>query len=77
MNTSTGEASPGLPGQLAGGALAGAWVLDPARSTVALHSKSMWGLRPIRGSLPRGRGGRNCHSRRPGDRSPGGEDRVA
>lgn len=49
MNTSTGEASPGLPGQLASGALAGAWILDPARSTVALHSKSMWGLMPIRG----------------------------
>ena len=49
MITSTGEASPGLPEQLASGALAGAWVLDPARSTVALHSKSMWGLMPIRG----------------------------
>jgi polyisoprenoid-binding protein YceI len=38
-----------MPEQLARGALAGAWTLDPARSTVALTSKSMWGLLPIRG----------------------------
>ena len=49
MSTSTGEASPGLPEQFASGAVAGAWTLDPARSTVALKSKSMWGLLPIRG----------------------------
>ncbi len=49
MSTSTGEASPGLPEQFASGAIAAAWTLDPVRSTVALKSKSMRGLLPIRG----------------------------
>jgi polyisoprenoid-binding protein YceI len=29
--------------------LAGSWTLDPSRSTVALRSKSMWGLAPVKG----------------------------
>ena len=44
----TGET---LRARLAGGSLAGTWVLDPARSTVTLRSKSMWGLAPVKGSF--------------------------
>jgi polyisoprenoid-binding protein YceI len=37
--------------QLADGSLAGTWTLDPARSTVTLKSKSMWGLAPVKGTF--------------------------
>jgi polyisoprenoid-binding protein YceI len=37
--------------RLADGSLAGQWRLDPGRSTVELHSKSMWGLASVRGSF--------------------------
>jgi polyisoprenoid-binding protein YceI len=40
-----------LAAQLADGSLAGNWTLDPARSTVALNSKSMWGLMPVKGTF--------------------------
>jgi polyisoprenoid-binding protein YceI len=40
-----------LRAQLADGSLAGPWILDPARSTVHLRSKSMWGLAPIKGTF--------------------------
>jgi polyisoprenoid-binding protein YceI len=40
-----------VPAQLDSAALAGTWVLDPARSTVRLRSKSMWGLVPVKGSF--------------------------
>ena len=40
-----------LPEQLASGSLAGDWVLDPARSRVALATRSMWGLAPVRGTF--------------------------
>jgi polyisoprenoid-binding protein YceI len=45
-----------LPGatlhtQLADGSLAGTWTLDPARSTVALKSKSIWGMVPVKGTF--------------------------
>jgi polyisoprenoid-binding protein YceI len=30
-------------------ALAGSWTLDPARSTIGLRSRSMWGLAPVKG----------------------------
>ena len=33
------------------GALAGTWTLDPARSTVGLRSKSMWGLVSVKGAF--------------------------
>jgi polyisoprenoid-binding protein YceI len=33
------------------GELAGHWVLDPARSSVALAHKTMWGLVPVKGSF--------------------------
>jgi polyisoprenoid-binding protein YceI len=39
----------GVQGWLAGGALAGDWVLDPGRSEVVLHTRHTWGLRPLRG----------------------------
>jgi|SRR5919201_1615995 polyisoprenoid-binding protein YceI len=31
--------------------LAGSWTLDASRSTVALRSKSMWGLAPVKGTF--------------------------
>jgi polyisoprenoid-binding protein YceI len=34
---------------LADGALAGRWKLDPARSTVGLRTRSMWGMAPVKG----------------------------
>jgi polyisoprenoid-binding protein YceI len=40
-----------LAAQLADGSLAGNWTLDPARSTAALQSKSMWGLIPVKGTF--------------------------
>jgi polyisoprenoid-binding protein YceI len=40
-----------LQTRLADGSLAGQWTLDPARSTVALQSKSMWGLAPVKGTF--------------------------
>src|SRR6202042_1670696 len=40
-----------VPAQLDSAALAGTWVLDPARSTVRLRSKSMWGLVPVKGTF--------------------------
>ena len=40
-----------VPAQLDSAALAGTWVLDPARSTVRLRSKSMWGLAPVKGTF--------------------------
>jgi polyisoprenoid-binding protein YceI len=33
------------------GALAGSWTLDPARSSIGLRSRSMWGLAPVKGSF--------------------------
>jgi polyisoprenoid-binding protein YceI len=32
-------------------ALAGSWTLDPAKSTVGLKSRSMWGLAPVKGAF--------------------------
>ena len=37
--------------RLGAGEFAGAWVLDPARSTVALRSKSIWGIAPVKGTF--------------------------
>ena len=50
MTTSANEAAS-LTDQLANGALAGAWQLDPARSTVTLKTASLWGLLPIKGAF--------------------------
>jgi polyisoprenoid-binding protein YceI len=40
-----------LKTQLSDGTLAGDWTLDPARSTVRLASKSVWGLLKIKGAF--------------------------
>jgi polyisoprenoid-binding protein YceI len=40
-----------VPAQLDSAALAGTWVLDPAKSTVRLRSKSVWGLVPVKGTF--------------------------
>lgn len=42
---------PRLRARLADGSLAGIWLLDPARSTVRLHSRGMWGLVPVKGTF--------------------------
>jgi polyisoprenoid-binding protein YceI len=39
----------GVATQLSGGALAGHWTLDPARSTISLRAKSFWGLVTVKG----------------------------
>ena len=44
-------AGPQLQGLLDDKALAGSWVLDGARSTVGLRSKSIWGLVPVKGTF--------------------------
>jgi polyisoprenoid-binding protein YceI len=49
MASSEQVTAPGLPELLEDAALAGEWILDPARSTVSLKSKSMWGLVPVKG----------------------------
>jgi polyisoprenoid-binding protein YceI len=40
-----------LRSQLANGSLAGAWTLDPARSSVTFRTKSMWGMAKIKGTF--------------------------
>jgi polyisoprenoid-binding protein YceI len=54
-----------LNDQLASGSLAGDWTLDPARSTAALKTKSIWGLVPVNGAFREIEGG--------GTVSPAGE----
>jgi len=51
MSTPAQQATSALQTQLASGALAGSWTLDPGRSTVTLRSKSMWGLAPVKGGF--------------------------
>ncbi len=41
--------APALQALLAGGALAGEWVLDPRRSSIRLKSRNMWGLAAVTG----------------------------
>ena len=40
-----------LSDRLSAGEFAGAWILDPDRSSVALRSRSMWGMAPVRGTF--------------------------
>jgi polyisoprenoid-binding protein YceI len=40
-----------LQAMLSDATLAGDWALDPGRSTVALSSKSVWGLVPVKGAF--------------------------
>jgi polyisoprenoid-binding protein YceI len=50
--TSPGQVTaPTLQALLDDKALAGSWVLDGARSTVGLRSKSIWGLVPVKGAF--------------------------
>lgn len=49
MTTVPRPALAELEAQLAAGALGGTWTLDSERATVALQSKSMWGLAVVRG----------------------------
>ena len=41
--------SPAVQTLLSEARLAGDWVLDPSRSKVELHTRHMWGLRPVNG----------------------------
>ncbi len=45
------EASSSAPSGLPGGASAGHWVLDPAKSSANFSNKTMWGLVTVRGSF--------------------------
>jgi len=49
MAMSVRMTEPRLRARLANGSLTGMWRLDPARSSVGLRSKSMWGLAPVKG----------------------------
>ncbi len=49
MTTSEPSGSDTAAAHLAGGALAGHWTLDPARSTVSLRAKTFWGLSTVKG----------------------------
>ncbi len=51
MTTETQPGGLDVAGKLADGSLAGQWTLDPARSSIALRSKSMWGLMPVKGTF--------------------------
>lgn len=53
-NTTT---APALQTLLKDAALAGTWTLDPAKSTVGLKSRSMWGLAPVKGVFRQVSGG--------------------
>jgi polyisoprenoid-binding protein YceI len=50
--TSPGQVTaPALQALLDDAALAGSWVLDGARSTIGLRSKSMWGMASVKGAF--------------------------
>jgi polyisoprenoid-binding protein YceI len=49
MAMSVRMTEPRLRARLADGSLTGMWQLDPARSGVNLHTKSMWGLATVKG----------------------------
>jgi polyisoprenoid-binding protein YceI len=51
MATSGQLTDPELRARLAAGGLEGSWDLDPGRSTVALRSRSVWGLVPVKGAF--------------------------
>ena len=51
MTTDESSTGPALTSQLADGSLAGQWTLDPSGSSVALRTKSMWGLAPVKGTF--------------------------
>jgi polyisoprenoid-binding protein YceI len=37
--------------RLSAGEFAGHWILDPGRSTIALRSRSIWGMAPVKGKF--------------------------
>lgn len=49
MTTSQAQGTRAAHTLLADGSLAGSWTLDPARSTVTLRSRSLWGALPVKG----------------------------
>jgi polyisoprenoid-binding protein YceI len=49
MTTPTQQPPAALRARLTDGSLTGTWTLNPAQSTAALRSKSMWGLASVRG----------------------------
>jgi len=49
MTTQGQPTTPALQDLVQGGALAGSWTLDPARSEVLLETRHTWGLRPVHG----------------------------
>jgi polyisoprenoid-binding protein YceI len=51
MATSDQMTGPALRELLASATLAGEWILDPSRSTVALKSKSIGGLVTVNGAF--------------------------
>ncbi len=51
MAPSGATTSSSVQALLQDAALAGTWALDPARSTVGLRSKSMWGLVTVKGAF--------------------------
>lgn len=51
MAANASAIDPKLQSRLADGSLAGQWTLDPSRSSVALQSKSMWGMAAVKGSF--------------------------
>jgi polyisoprenoid-binding protein YceI len=51
MAANTRGVDRALRARLADGSLAGKWSLDPARSSVALRSKSMWGMASVKGTF--------------------------
>jgi polyisoprenoid-binding protein YceI len=51
MAASGQKTDPKLRARLEAGSFAGLWTLDPARSSVSLRSKSMWGLVSVKGSF--------------------------
>ena len=53
MTTPADQAPAALRAQLENGSLAGNWALDPARSTVTLQSRAMWGLAAVKGVFGR------------------------
>src|SRR5262245_40140292 len=47
---------PALQARLKDAALAGAWILDPRKSSIRLKSRSLWGLAPVNGVFREVRG---------------------
>jgi polyisoprenoid-binding protein YceI len=53
MTASIEQRNAGARARLTSGDLAGTWTLDPARSSVRLHNRSVWGLVKVKGRFTR------------------------